>query len=257
MKLNAQFHHKQSEFNTNPAVVEKIIEIPQYEFMSLCRAPMKDRAFITENIDLMRRDAEGVYHCLLVLGERCDDGILIEAEGYDYARKSAFMPGARQVVYGSQQYECLKRFEKSMNDAADELISCARAHYDDGNEESFRAGIEEICDGHDVGVGNCSLLVDLVLEREPTFDIEIDDDEIIISRVQPEQAASPISPERTAEILDKALDWIGEMESRGDLYDTLKNTIGMSDEEITAAGFELSDYFDDPDEEESSGMTMQ
>jgi hypothetical protein len=37
-------------------------------------------------------------HCLLVLGEGCSDGVLIEAEGYNYARYSSFMPGAREFV---------------------------------------------------------------------------------------------------------------------------------------------------------------
>ena len=31
-------------------------------------------------------DTEGVSHCLLVLGEGSDDGILVESEGSSYAR---------------------------------------------------------------------------------------------------------------------------------------------------------------------------
>jgi hypothetical protein len=54
--------------------------------------------FIAENTDLMHRDENGVFHCLLVLGEGSSDGVLIEAEGYNYARYSSFMPGAREFV---------------------------------------------------------------------------------------------------------------------------------------------------------------
>lgn len=40
----------------------------------------------------------GIYHCLLVLGENQPDGVLIEAEGYDYARYSSYFPSARDYL---------------------------------------------------------------------------------------------------------------------------------------------------------------
>ena len=46
----------------------------------------------------MYQDTNGIHHCLLAMGEGCSDGILIEAEGYDYARFASFLPGAREFV---------------------------------------------------------------------------------------------------------------------------------------------------------------
>ncbi|HHV75740.1 MAG TPA: hypothetical protein GXX41_14130, partial [Thermoanaerobacterium sp.] len=55
---------------------------------------LDDYNFIRNNIDLMYCDREGVYHCLLMVGEDRPDGILVESEGSSYARYSAFLPNA-------------------------------------------------------------------------------------------------------------------------------------------------------------------
>ena len=63
----------------------------------------------------------------------------------------------------------------------------------------------------------------------------------------------PFSPKRMERLLDKALDWIGENATDYELYDTLKNIIGMTNKEIKAAGFELAELDDDEEPE----ITMQ
>ena len=44
--------------------------------------------------------------------------------------------------------------------------------------------------------------------------------------------------------------WIRKNESGTNLCDTLKNEIGITNNEIGAAGFDLEEYFTDPDGEE-------
>ena len=48
--------------------------------------------FIKENIELMYCDNEGTFHCILVTSEKHDFGILVESEGYHYARYTAYLP---------------------------------------------------------------------------------------------------------------------------------------------------------------------
>lgn len=61
--------------------------------------------------------------------------------------------------------------------------------------------------------------------------------------------------DRWKHLLEKAVCYIGEYESGEDLYDSLHNEIGMSDEEIKEIGFtSLSEYFDR--EEAENGITM-
>ena len=68
----------------------------------------------------------------------------------------------------------------------------------------------------------------------------------------------PFPPERMERLLDKALDWIERMESGADLYDTLKFIVGMTDYEISAAGFDgLEQYFGSHDADETDDLAMQ
>jgi hypothetical protein len=46
----------------------------------------------------MRVDTNGFAHCILALGENYDNGILINSEGYDYARYYSLIPSARLLV---------------------------------------------------------------------------------------------------------------------------------------------------------------
>ncbi|AGL02872.1 DUF6329 domain-containing protein [Desulfoscipio gibsoniae] len=98
LKLQAILERKASDYPASDCVIEKIVELPEAEYKYFKSAPLRDMPFIAENTDLMHRDENGVFHCLLVLGEGSSDGVLIEAEGYNYARYSSYMPGAREFV---------------------------------------------------------------------------------------------------------------------------------------------------------------
>ena len=47
-------------------------------------------------------EKDGVWHCLLVAGEGMDEGVLVESEGSAYARYSAFVPFAQEII---RQYQ--------------------------------------------------------------------------------------------------------------------------------------------------------
>lgn len=98
LNLQAVFQRKAEEFPTWDCVIEKIVELPEAEYRFFKTRPLRDASFIAENTGLMHRDPNGVFHCLLVLGKDCSDGVLIESEGYHYARYASFMPGAREFV---------------------------------------------------------------------------------------------------------------------------------------------------------------
>lgn len=98
LKLQAILERKASDYPASDCVIEKIVELPEAEYKYFKSAPIRDMSFIAENTNRMYRDENGVFHCLLVMGEGSSDGVLIEAEGYNYARYSSFMPGAREFV---------------------------------------------------------------------------------------------------------------------------------------------------------------
>lgn len=52
---------------------------------------LSDYDFIKENFDKMYTDSDQIWHCLLVKAEGANEGILVEAEGYGYARYSGYL----------------------------------------------------------------------------------------------------------------------------------------------------------------------
>jgi hypothetical protein len=74
-------------------VIEKVIELEQDEYDDFAANLMDYCDFIEENRDLMYVDTADVWHCILVKAKDTDDGILVESEGYDYARYAAFYTG--------------------------------------------------------------------------------------------------------------------------------------------------------------------
>jgi hypothetical protein len=98
LNLQAIFERKATDYPVWDCVIDKIVELPETEYKYFKSAPLRDMSFIAQNVEVMHKDENGTAHCLLVLGEGCSDGVLIEAEGYNYARYSSYMPGAREFV---------------------------------------------------------------------------------------------------------------------------------------------------------------
>lgn len=67
-------------------VIEKTITLTPAEFAEFCSDFMADRDFIIENRDLMKEDTQGRWHCIKVTAPGSKISILVESEGYDYAR---------------------------------------------------------------------------------------------------------------------------------------------------------------------------
>jgi hypothetical protein len=97
MHLNAVFRCKESEFDPKACVVDKIVELDYREYEDFRSNMLRDQPFIAEFNSTLRPSGDGTLHCLLVLGEDHEDGVLIDTQGYDYARYSALIPGARKL----------------------------------------------------------------------------------------------------------------------------------------------------------------
>jgi len=75
-------------------VIEKTITIDKDAFEQFIHNPLEDYAFIEDNIELMGHDKNKILHCIFITSEEHDFGILVESEGYTYARYSAYFPKA-------------------------------------------------------------------------------------------------------------------------------------------------------------------
>ena len=82
--------------------VEKVVVLSDAEYASFRKEGfVQDQIFLFENCNYMWFDpTESCWHCLLVKGEPSREGILVEAEGYSYARYAAHVPDCSLVRVG-------------------------------------------------------------------------------------------------------------------------------------------------------------
>ena len=97
MKFKANFWEKPVNFEMDDCQIEKVVELSHEDFCRLKITPLADQPFLVENKSCMFH-MDGVIHCLLALGQGSNDGMLIDAERYNYPRIAAYVPGMRDIV---------------------------------------------------------------------------------------------------------------------------------------------------------------
>ena len=129
--FNAPLNHKAYSYEPMQIEVEKIIPLYGKRFEQLRDHPLEDAPEIIENKELMYMEGN-TAHCILFLDANGSDGILVEAEGANYARKSQFIPNARAIVeanditVGERQ---LHAELKAMADRIAELAHTGQKHF--------------------------------------------------------------------------------------------------------------------------------
>jgi len=102
--MQTMFRHK-PEFHFNKFTVEKTVIIPARKLEEMLRHPMLDHQATRDNAGVMGVDGDGVYHCLLVMGEGRTDGLLVQSEGSGYARYASYVPAATALRYHRRGYQ--------------------------------------------------------------------------------------------------------------------------------------------------------
>ena len=77
--------------------VMKAIELTAAQYQHFASHMLEDMPFIEANSDLTGCDEKGVNHCLLVYDRKRRDGILVDCQGYNYARYSCYVPEKRSL----------------------------------------------------------------------------------------------------------------------------------------------------------------
>lgn len=170
------------ELTTKICQIEQVVELPADEYKKFSEKLYMSYPFIRENIEAMYEDSEGVNHCLLVLGEGQEDGILVESEGADYARYAAHLSGARLFVQ-MEQYPALKQFGEQMINAVGWCVERILEEQLNGRTEMSVKRIEEEAG---LKLFNQGLFFDMLAQREEVssirFDGEQDAFEVTISK---------------------------------------------------------------------------
>jgi len=93
--MKANFIRKAVNYELIPQdefVIEKEVVLDSELFEQFINNPLDDYDFIKENLEIMYCDNDGVFHCIFITTEQHDFGILVESEGYHYARYTAYLP---------------------------------------------------------------------------------------------------------------------------------------------------------------------
>lgn len=177
MKINIPFRRKDLKIETSPCVIEKTVELTAGQFDHFSQNLLNDYDFILENIDNMYQDNNGVNHCLLVLGEERNDGILVESEGSSYARYSAYIPYARKLMQ-EEQYPSLTAHADEMRWFADKYVHKALNGQLDCQ---YRIDLDEVRNLCRHGDFNEQLFIDMLSDREEIDDVDLLDNCCIVT----------------------------------------------------------------------------
>ena len=137
----AQFRRKEPVLQQDECEIEKVVELSREEFHHFKNNLLDDYDFISENSDLMHVDKTGTTHCLLVIGDDYEEGILVNSEGSSYARYSALLPNARSFIEQQMGQETKLTLWQLMSCGLDDV------HLVDVDEEHDLATIVELNQG--------------------------------------------------------------------------------------------------------------
>ncbi len=122
--FNALLNHKAHNYKPMQIEVEKVIPLYGKRFEQMRDHPLEDAPEIIENRDLMYMESN-TAHCILFLDANGSDGILVEAEGADYARKSQFIPNARAIIEANDITAGEHQLHQEMKKMADKIAGLA------------------------------------------------------------------------------------------------------------------------------------
>ena len=109
MMVQAYLRERAADLESKTCSIEKVIELSASDFEHFRQAPLKDYNFISENKADLHCE-QGIWQCLLILGADCEDGILVDPEGFDFALYTAFLPSARRLL--PQDMEIDRSYQK-------------------------------------------------------------------------------------------------------------------------------------------------
>ena len=171
----AVFERKEPYLKSSKCVVEKVIELSKEVYEQFNKEKLDYYTFIEENKELMYEDEQGM-HCILILGEGMEDGILIESEGASYARYAAVLPNAR-TLWNMDQHPELKTHNANAIRMVEKYKEKILNHHQDG---IYRILLEDFEADMDAKYVSGELLAELLEKDERFQQVELIDDEIFI-----------------------------------------------------------------------------
>ena len=202
MQARAIFRRKEPCFEPSECEIERVIRLTDSEFAMFQQTLLADYDFLHENAELMRVE-NGVTHCLLVVGETFEDGILVNSEGSSYARYAAYFPNAKSFLLTQGQTQqvvqteapaveapsvtgispALLAYGEKMSKIIDKAVLEALECHDDS---TYLLSLTEIRDANDFELFDEELFMDMLRERPEIAEMEGGDLGDILVTLTPE-----------------------------------------------------------------------
>lgn len=96
IKLNASLIRK-DYLEPEPHYIRKAVKVTQKEYHNLLENPLDDKEYIAALADGMYQD-DDVHFSIVVYCDEEPDAILVQSEGYNYARYSSFIPNIHELL---------------------------------------------------------------------------------------------------------------------------------------------------------------
>lgn len=119
--LNANMICKADRFVPKKCAVEKVIEVSDSEFKKFIENPMKRNYYLPQYKDLMGYYDDS-YHGVMFVNMENGDGLLVNSEGYDYARYSQYIPNASDLIRQHEQTAALGNLKAHMDCCIDKWL---------------------------------------------------------------------------------------------------------------------------------------
>ena len=170
-------------FEPSECEIEKVIHLSDSDFAQFQQTLLDNYDFLRENAELMRVE-NGITHCLLVVGETFEDGILVNSEGSSYARYAAYLPNAKSFLLsqGQAQQEsssaveqvspALLAYGEKMGRIVDASIKRALSGHD---QSTYILSMTELRSLHDQDSFDEALFAAMLQERPEILDMDVDE----------------------------------------------------------------------------------
>lgn len=176
--LKVPLQRKEPEVHFDACQVDYVYTLSESEFRFFQHNLMEEQDFLRDyNLHHASPPAEGVRNAILVLSAGSDDGILVCTEGYDYARYSAYVPKARQIMM-LKDYPSLQDFGGEMKNLAD---SCIRKALTLGLTEEYKSSLDRLQQHFSRDTFNTELLLEMLNDRPEVESVDIDGDDLLLT----------------------------------------------------------------------------
>ncbi len=167
MNLKTKFDSKATAIDVQPFRIAAVAELDKAKWDYFSTHLLEDNPIVSKFSEDMYVDGNGTINSLLVLKKGSAEGILVNSEGSDYARYSAYLPFARPHL----EYE--------INRLADYCVTEGCGNTSDG---LWAISFDELWEHFDMQAtrqnGIASMLVDELNNREEVAEAKLEEDEI-------------------------------------------------------------------------------